>query len=302
MEAYSPSEQQTAESKKAAHLGRIAERIDHISKLQALLIEEDKNTLIAALRVSGYSKVGDGFEEKSLQDIRLAIQVGIDQMEAENNQVPGLAAAVNKGLVDAAKPTTEVINENPLLAAFQEQYEALSEADRTYNGKIKNWEEVRAAIPDMADFLVGVESLEQAQIYFLNEEGQLAIGNGCAEPPDQTLNYHQSRYNATRISYIDSNGKVVIVDGDDTEIPSEAQVLSVRGLLTIEEYKRVNRGQFEKPRDFVTWIESGENPSAVRAACWRNNRVNWSHRYGPGSMVDGRGSRRVLRVNLNFES
>ncbi len=195
----------------------------------------------------------------------------------------------------------EAIETDPRLAPLKGQYEALSRADRTHDGKIRSWQEVLSAIPNMPDFLAGMNSLEDAQVYFLNEEGQLVLGDGCAEPLEETLgwNYHKSRTEATRISYLDNEGKVVVVDDDDTEIPSEAQALSGRGLITLEEYKRVNKGQFEV--DKYIWTESGKNPSVARDAYWDFAGVSsfgGRPRYGNAY----RGSRRVLRVNLNFES
>lgn len=188
------------------------------------------------------------------------------------------------------------------ITAFKGQYEALSGADRTYNGEVRSWQEVLNAIPNMPDFLTGVESLEQAQVYFLNEQGQLLVGDGCAEPLEKTLgwNYHKSRTEATRISYVDSEGKIVVVDDDDTEIPSEAEVISERGLITLKECGRVNKGQFEKAK--YIWTESGKTPSRARFACWGYVSVFWRANRYSGAGNDDRGSRRVLKVNLNFES
>lgn len=105
MEAYTPSEQQSAEVSRTAHLGRIAERIDRIATLKSLLSEEDATTVVAALRQGGYSVEGDGFDENSLEDLRTAITGGVEQMEAWNNEVAGLAKAVKSGLVGAvARP------------------------------------------------------------------------------------------------------------------------------------------------------------------------------------------------------
>jgi hypothetical protein len=205
-----------------------------------------------------------------------------------------------QAIVGEERAKVSEVYENPRLVPLKEQYEALSEEDRTHDGKIRSWQEVVNAIPNMPDFLAGVESLEQAQVYFLNEEGQLVLGDGCAEPLEETLgwNYHKSRTEATRISYIDNEGNVVVVDDDDTKIPS-AQVISERGLITLEEYLRVNKGQFEKDR--VIWVESGKNPSRARAADWRNVAVAWRDNNYPNYGDAYRGSRRVLRVNLNFE-
>ncbi len=190
------------------------------------------------------------------------------------------------GPTEVHEESTKAQETDPRLTALQRQYEALSEADRIHDGKILSWQEVLSAIQDMPDFLAGVESLEQAQVYFLNEEGQLVLGDGCAEPLEETLGwgYNKSRTEATRIFYIDSEGKVVVVDDDDTEIPSdEAQVISQRGLITIDEYQRINKGQFERTQ--YIWPENG-----------KNNPPTFQFK------ADNRGSRCVLRVNLNFGS
>ncbi|MEK7548231.1 MAG: hypothetical protein AAB540_05025, partial [Patescibacteria group bacterium] len=58
-------------------------------------------------------------------------------------------------------------------------------------------------------------------------------------------------------------------------------------------------GQFEKVK--YIWTESGKNPSVARRAYWSRDEVCWDDN-NPSSEIGIRGSRRVLRVNLNFES
>lgn len=191
---------------------------------------------------------------------------------------------------------------DPRLIAFEKQYLALSVADRKCQGKIRiTWAEVSKAIPNMSDFLAGVDSLTEPRIYFLTEEGQLVVGDGCAEPPDETLgvDYAPSRSKATRISYIDSEGEAVVIKGDDTKIPPGAQVLSERGLITLKEYQRVNKGQFEQID--IIWTESGKNPSAPHRACWSDG-VASADSDNHSAPARDCGSRCVLRVNLNFKS
>ncbi len=94
--------------------------------------------------------------------------------------------------------------------------------------------------------------------------------------------------------------------GDDTEIPDGAQILSERGLLDLDtEYKYVNKGQFERSEK-DTWVESGKNPDFAGSAQWFRDCVIsdtffLNDRF-PNTQYPNRGSRRVLRVNLNFES
>lgn len=185
--------------------------------------------------------------------------------------------------------------EDPRLAIFKAQYDLLSVKDRTCKGKVRTWPEVAKAIPNMPDFLAGLSTLTKAQPYFLNEKGQLVVGDGCAEPSRLTfgLNYHESRSAQTRISYLDDEGELVVVTGDDIKIPSDAKILSEKGLVTREEYNRVNKGQFDKAN--WIWIESGKNPSVASDACRGGGGANSSER------IDTR-SRGVLRVNLNFGS
>ncbi len=223
------------------------------------------------------------------------------QAEAAKKYELTVVATLKSEDAEVSEEPIETQETDPRLASLKEQYEALSGADRTHDGKIQSWQEVLSAITNIPDFLAGVESLEQAQVYFLNEEGQLVLGDGCAESLEKTQgrNYHKSRTEATRISYIDSEKKVVVVDDDDTEIPSEAQVISQRGLITLEEYQRVNKGQFEKEK--YIWTESGKNPSVARYSDWNSDDVLWVDNF-PDRGDGGRGSRRVLRVNLNFES
>lgn len=221
----------------------------------------------------------------------------------EDTATQAIAGEEHAKVSEVYENPVEVQETDPRLTALKVQYEAFSEVDRTYKGKIRSWEEVLNAVPNMPDFLAGMNSLEDAQVYFLNEEGQLVLGDGCAEPPGETLgwNYHKSRTEATRISYIDGGGKIVVVDDDDIEIPSETQVISQRGLITLEEYQRVNKGQFEKVK--IIWTESGKNPSVARSAGWNRDDVLWSANGSPNyENDDNSGSRRVLRVDLNFES
>jgi hypothetical protein len=195
---------------------------------------------------------------------------------------------------------------DPRLISLVETIDALPEAARQWKGKVRTGAEVARAIPNVEAFLSELATLKKGEFWELNEQGQLVMGDGCAEPARKTfgpthegLNYHQSRTLATRKCYFNAEGKPVVLEGDDKKIPSGAKVLSERGLVTLEEYKRKNKGRFE--RKMVIWTESGKNPFFVGDACWRGGRVLSRGDY-PSRRYNYKGSRRVLRVNLNFES
>ena len=148
-------------------------------------------------------------------------------------------------------------------------------------------------------------TLQDGEFWELNEEGQLVMGDGCPEPALETfgpegkgLNYHLARTMATRICYLSAQGTVV-VEGDDSPIPEGVNVISERGLVTLEEYRRKNKGQFEKQK--YIWTESGKNPLVARRACWYLGPMHW-FKTDPGHQTHDRGFRRVLRVSLNFSS
>ena len=247
---------------------------------------DDRDAMIAAVRADAVSKykftVVDNPEDAKVYEEHIEAQESDPRLTALQGQY-------------------EAQESDPRLTALQGQYDALSGADRTYGGKIRSFDEVLKAVPNVDNLLAEMATLEDGICYFLSEEGELILGDGCAEPLEKTLgwNYHKSRSEAVRVSYVDDQGKVVTVEGDDTEIPEEAKIVSERGLITLEEYRRVNKGQFEK--DKIIWTESGKNPSVARYACWDDGGVG-----SDGNLPYGesgyRGSRRVLRVTLNFES
>lgn len=171
--------------------------------------------------------------------------------------------------------TAEAQAENPLLGKLKTQYEALPEQDRTCGKGLMTWEQVVAAIPDANEFLEGVNSLSDPEVYWIDEGGQLVVGDGCTEPAQETLNLN---YNESRIA---------------------AAAVVNRGLITLNEYKRKNKGQFEVTK--WIWVESGEKPSVARDAGWFLGYVSSA---GCNANIQGviLGSRRVLRVKLNLES
>ena len=176
MEAYSPSEHQSAEIKKVAHLGRVAERIDRIENLQVLLQEEDVLSVVAALRQGGYSVAGDGFEAKSLGEVRAAITEGVEQMEAWNNEVAGLAEAVKNGLVGTVtRPESLLATElSPEQAEYvREAVEAGYERSMVVNRPLIGKKGV-SAFPTKEEALKSaLTQLTPAQVDYMMEEGRV---------------------------------------------------------------------------------------------------------------------------------
>jgi hypothetical protein len=165
------------------------------------------------------------------------------------------------------------------LARLKAQFEALARVDsRAYT-----WEQILAAIPNMAEFLAGVDSLCEPEIYWIKKNGQLVIGDGSSKPAPETLglNYHDSKMAAE-------------------SIPN-------RGLITLGEYKRKNKGQFDQANQFQStyfiWVASKEeSPSSTKIAAWNGDEITTFER-SAYEFKDSRvvGSRRVLRIQLNLE-
>ncbi len=191
-------------------------------------------------------------------------------------------------------------SEDPRLGPLRNQYEALPAVDRSWGGRERTWDEITRALLHTSDVLGAVSSLTEPQVYFLNAEGQLVIGDGCAEPAEETLglNYAASHSQARRISYLGPDGKSRVTE-DSAKILPGTPVLCERGLITLAEYGRINKGQFE--RQEMTWIESSDIAnSLVRAGFWRLGKLYVARYTKEGNSV--RGSRRVVRINLAFES
>ena len=183
---------------------------------------------------------------------------------------------------------------------LKDEYEGLPEEDRTFNGELISWDRISRTIPNYEDFISGVNTLTDPQIYFINEKGALVIGDGCEEVPKETLglDYIQSRSKAMRISYLDCDCKVVTVNKED-EVPLDAKIISERGLITYEEAFRKNHGQFEC--NCSAWVETGKKPESVRSVFSVSPYSKGTLGYDiniPQSKRRNRGSRCVFRVNL----
>ncbi len=232
-------------------LARAAKEGTPVSELTLRESGDGRTAMLEAVRSEAARLVGLSIIERSETEVDTDFPI-----EATTNELP-----------------EEISDEDPRLTLLKEQYEALPQADRTSVKGVMTWEQVVSAIPNMSEFLTGVDSLSVPEVYWVNEEGQLVVGDGCAESAQETrnLDYNQSR--------------------------AAAMSVANRGLITLEEYKRKNRGQFEVQT--YIWVESGENPSTARNACWYGGRVRSDER-NPGNGYLG--SRRVLRVNLNLEA
>lgn len=176
MAVHSPSEQQ-ADVNKAAHLGRIAERTDRIQQLQNLLSEENKGTVLAALRESGYC-FEDGFESKDLEGVRAAIQEVIGQMIAWNNENPGLLEAVRRGLAgNAAKPELSDVPNIQLSPEQAEYVREAIEADYERSLAVNRPLLVKKGMPEFpakAEVLrAALSQLTPAQAEYMMEEGRV---------------------------------------------------------------------------------------------------------------------------------
>lgn len=185
------------------------------------------------------------------------------------------------------------------LKEIKKTYEGLPEENKSLGGKIISWEEIVDAMPDIQDFISGINTLVEPQVYFINEKGQLIIGDGCGEPPEDTLGkgYFDLRKAATRISYIGDNGQIITVNSKK-EVPCDVKIISEKGLITEEEEGRINHGQFDNERE--VWLERGENPASVHGAHYKGETVNFEIHI-PQSKRAYVGARCVFRVNLQLD-
>lgn len=174
------------------------------------------------------------------------------------------------GELQTVLENTEKEEPDPLILQLGREFNSLPEASRNS----MTWEQILSAIPNMKEFIAGISSLSEPRVYWVNKKGQLVVGDGCAEPAEETMNldYYESR--------------------------EAAMAVPNRGLITFEEEKGINKGQFDNTKS--TWLERGENPSGARSARWIGDEVNLS-----GEYVEYRyallGSRRVLRIKLKLD-
>lgn len=165
------------------------------------------------------------------------------------------------------------------LKAIGDSFQTLPEADRMFGGKILSWEEVYAAIPNREGFLKGIKSLSKPTAYWINEQGELVIGDGH--------------------SGIRSENK------GEAPLAAKARAESVpnRALITEEEYRRVTsmpRGaQFEKvliPDREGIWIQSKSGKHKIASWSFGNLTIVGNGHKIEHSQVS---SRYVVRTPLN---
>lgn len=244
------------------------------------------------------------------------------------------ADALNVELADATeiKNPEQVEIDARLMSLVVEPINALSEAQRTVKGRVRSGEEIARTIPDIAAFLDAVSLRKDGKFFELNEAGQLVIEDGCPEAYGLGDNFPTAKMRQACVWY-DEQGvtkslqgeelyTVKEVDGKEFGVRGKVQVLElteaakkavptmVSGLPTLKwdgerhtgEYARMNTGQLERSK--ITWTDDDSlDASRARGARWVD-RYGGVHSGVDNSNVRdvGRGSRGVLRVNLNFES
>jgi len=202
----------------------------------------------------------------------LAILGAVDS-GAETEQE--LATAL-KAKADAESEQPEAQEESPVIKKWQSQFEALPEAAK----KGLTWEQVIQASGSEEELLAKTSKLEEAQIFEVDEKGNLVFCDGTDEVPQSTIGEEGKDYFTCR--------REAHEDGLE--------------LFTEEEYKRLQcqcERKYEKR--LITWLESGENPSLALFAYWRDGIVLVGER-DPDVQVRNRGARRLLRVSLNIGS
>jgi len=105
-----------------------------------------------------------------------------------------------------------------LMALVVEPINALSEKDRTVNGKVRSGEEIARAIPDVKAFLAEVDLQKEdgilLEFFELNESGQLVMKDDCKEAYGLGENGLQARIRQTRIVY-KKGGQTKVMTGEE---------------------------------------------------------------------------------------
>ena len=86
-------------------------------------------------------------------------------------------------LRNAARATIQRITRDPEIdqRVFQNQFEALPEQYRTFQGRILTWEEVWHAIPDLSVFSKEIAAFAVAYILEINKQGELVVADANRE-------------------------------------------------------------------------------------------------------------------------
>lgn len=177
MPPRTPSEVLTAEVKKTAHMGRVAERTDHIDALTQLLGEDDKTAVLNTLQERGFG-FEKGFDAKELSEIKDAIREAIAIMEENNNEVVGLSTAIKKGVEKATEATNKDLEgyetdlETLQVEWVKEKVEAGYERTKVVNAPLFG----RAGIPPFPTkknvLKSALKGLTQKQVEFMMQEGR----------------------------------------------------------------------------------------------------------------------------------
>ena len=156
--------------------------------------------------------------------LRTALGGGTD---GETELVVALQQEQHEGVQAESAP------EDPRLATFKEQFNALSGAER----RNLTWQQVLNAAGSVDSLLESVNKLENAQVFEVDENNNLVFCDGGDEVPNSTLgqNYFACR-NAAHEAGL--------------ELFSEAEYRRLQG-----------RGSRKYEKNMITWLESGENPS-----------------------------------------
>lgn len=181
MPSPTPSEGRSVQE--AAYMGRVAERADAIDLLTALLAETDKSRVLEGLRaikiVGEPLRFGEGFEQKNLPAIHEDIRTAIAEIQAVDKRVPGLATAINRGLVQAAKPTTteatgsyETQLEVSQVEWVKAQVEAGYERSQAVNAPLLRAEGVPAFPTKEAALKSALKQLKPKQVKFMMAQGR----------------------------------------------------------------------------------------------------------------------------------
>jgi hypothetical protein len=227
------------------------------------------------------------------------------------------------------------------MALVVDPINALPEAQRIVLGEVRSGEEIARAIPDVEAFLAEVNLQKEAGIFLdffeLNNSGQLVMKDDCKEAYGLGENALEARIRQTRVVYKEGDQIKVMTGRDyfkvtntdresrplDMELSQAAKkispetILMARGIPTLTcdsgtltgEYARMNTGQLEDYK--ITWTDDkmlvadtgSSDFSRARYGCWSDGTGCVISSVGPSChRVDDRGSRGVLRVNLNFES
>jgi hypothetical protein len=173
----------------------------------------------------------------------------------------------------SSRAIKEGIENNPRLASFKTQFEALSSTAR----RSLTWAQVVNAMELSVDeLLANVAKLEKAQVFRVDENNNLVFCDGGDEVPSSTLdkNYFVNR-------------KETLEQGLE--------------LFPEDEYLLLQDGERKYDRKFVSWIEAGDAPFDGVFACWysNENRLEISTDF-PEDPEKWRGARRLLRVKLNL--